>query len=158
MDLALLKKLSETPGVPGREERVRELLQKEAKKLFDSVETDAMGSLICRAKGPKNAKRVLLACHMDEIGFYVKHVDDKGFLRLSPVGGFDPRNLFARRVLVQASSGEDLPGLMNPAGRPIHIAIADDQGSPQLTLQLINRLVDAGTQVIMGPSVAGTRS
>lgn len=123
MNISLLKQLSEAPGVPGREERVREILQAQAKKLFDTVTIDPMGSLIATKKpAGKKAPRVLLACHMDEIGFYVRHIDDKGFVRLSPVGGFDPRNLFARRVMVQASSGEDLLGLMNPAGRPIHIA------------------------------------
>jgi tetrahedral aminopeptidase len=127
MDLKLLKQLSEAPGVPGREERVREILQPYAKKLFDTVTVDPMGSLIATKKAHKGALRVLLACHMDEIGFYVKHIDDKGFVRLNPVGGFDPRNLFARRVMIQASSGEDLPGLMNPAGRPIHIARDEDK-------------------------------
>ena len=132
MDISFLKKLSEAPGVPGREERVREILQKQAKGLFDEVTTDPMGNLIAtrRAKAPKGARkpqRVLLACHIDEIGFYVRHVDDKGFLRIQNVGGFDTRNLLARRVLVQASSGEDLPGLMNPGGRPIHISKEEDR-------------------------------
>ena len=61
---------------------------------------------------------MLVACHIDEIGFYVRHVDDKGFMRIQNTGGFDTRNLLARRVLVQASSGEDLSGLMNPRAGP----------------------------------------
>ena len=60
-----------------------------------------MGSLLCRrdAEG-KHAQKVMLLCHMDEIGFLVSHITEKGFLYLQPVGGFDPRNLFSRRVLV----------------------------------------------------------
>src|SRR5205823_6003201 len=75
------------------------------------------------------AGRVLLACHIDEIGFYVRHVDEKGFVRLTNVGGFDTRNLLARRVLVQASGegGADLHGLLNPYGRPIHISKDEDR-------------------------------
>ena len=128
MNLPLLKSLSEAPGVPGREERVRKILERECAGLFDEVKTDPMGNLIAtkKAKGAK-ARRVLLACHIDEIGFYVRHVDDKGFVRVQNVGGFDTRNLLARRVLVQASSGEDLVGLMNPGGRPIHIAKDEDK-------------------------------
>lgn len=123
MNLKLLKQLSEAPGVPGREERVREILRKDGKNLFDTITEDVMGSLIMTCKPrAKKAQRVLIACHIDEIGFYVKHVDDRGFLRVQNVGGFDTRNLFARRVRVQASSGEDLFGLLNPGGRPIHIA------------------------------------
>ena len=83
MNLALLKSLSETPGVPGREERVRELLKKEFEGLFDEITVDPMGSLIGRKKSAHpDARRVLLACHIDEIGFYVRHVDDRGFVRI----------------------------------------------------------------------------
>jgi endoglucanase len=128
LNLNFLKTLSETPGVPGREERIREILRKEAAPLFDNVTVDPMGSLICIKKPANpNAQKVLLACHMDEIGFYVRHIDDKGFVRIQNAGGFDTRNLLARRVLVQASSGEDLIGLMNPGGRPIHIAKEEDK-------------------------------
>jgi endoglucanase len=134
MNLDLLKRLSEAPGVPGREERVREILQRESEGLFDDVRTDPMGSLIAvkRAKAA-GAKRVLLACHIDEIGFYVRHVDDKGFLRIQNAGGFDTKNLCARRVLVQTSSG-DLVGLLNPTGRPVHIAKDEDKKKiPEIT-------------------------
>src|SRR4051812_35590494 len=128
MNIALLKQLSEAPGVPGREERVREILKRHCDGVFDTVTTDAMGSLIATKRAAaKDAKRLLLACHIDEIGFYVKHVDDKGFLRLQNVGGFDTRNLLARRVLVQCSTGGDLYGLMNPVGRPTHIAKDEDK-------------------------------
>jgi len=127
MNIALLKQLSEAPGVPGREERVRDILSNEFKSLFDEVTTDPLGSLIGRKRATDGARKVLLACHIDEIGFYVKHVSDKGFLRIVNAGGFDTRNLFARRVRVQASSGEDLYGLMNPEGRPIHIAKEEEK-------------------------------
>lgn len=127
MNLALLKSLSEAPGVPGREERVRAILQDELKGLASDLRVDPLGSLIATCKGPKGAPRVLIACHIDEIGFYVRHVDDKGFLRVHNVGGFDTRNLFARRVRVQCSEGEDLIGLLNPSGRPVHIAREEDR-------------------------------
>ena len=118
MNLNLLKQLSEAPGVPGREERVRAILEKESRGLFDEISNDNLGSLIAIKKSkPPGAKKVLLACHIDEIGFYVKHIDDKGFLRIHNAGGFDTKNLQARRVLVQCSTGEDLIGLLNPAGR-----------------------------------------
>lgn len=127
LNLPLLKTLSEAPGVPGREERIRAILEKESAGLFDDVRTDAMGNLLATRKALQpNAKRVTIACHMDEIGFYVRHVDDRGFLRLQAVGGFDTKNLCSRRVLVQTSRG-DLVGLLNPSGRPIHIAKDEDK-------------------------------
>ncbi len=127
MNIELLKRLTETPGIPGREERVRELIAKECESLFDSVTTDAMGSLIATRKTTrKDAKRVLLACHIDQIGFYVKHVDEKGWIRLNAAGGFDTRNLFARRVRIQTSTG-DVTGILTPGGRPVHIARDEDK-------------------------------
>lgn len=136
----LLKRLCETPGVPGREERVRALIQKEIAGLFDETRVDAMGSLICTRKprtgkkvkklslpkGKNRPTRVMLLCHMDEIGFYVTSIDDKGFLWMNPAGGFDTRNLFSRRVLVCTDDG-DFKGVMNPGGRPIHISSPKDR-------------------------------
>jgi endoglucanase len=91
-----------------------------------------MGNLICRRKPGKasrsrrgEATKVMIACHMDEIGFYVRSIDSEGRLRLQQVGGFDTRNLFARRVLVQGR--KDVVGVMNPAGPPIHIASAEER-------------------------------
>lgn len=136
----LLRRLCETPGIAGREERVREVVLAEIKGLFDSVEEDRLGSLICTRRATSGAKsrgarkkrggsagstvgapRVLLAAHMDEIGFYVRHVDEQGMLWLNAAGGFDARNLFSRRVTV-VTQGGDLPGVMNPGGKPIHIS------------------------------------
>ncbi|MFN4242768.1 MAG: M42 family metallopeptidase [Tepidisphaerales bacterium] len=134
MNIALLKALTEAPGVPGREERVRELILKECEGLFDAVTVDPLGSVIARkcAAGGGAAPKVVVAAHIDEIGFYVKHIDANGFLRVVNVGGFDTRNLFARRVRVQASgeggaAGGDLLGVMNPGGRPVHIAKDEDK-------------------------------
>lgn len=141
LNVDLLKRLCETPGVPGREERVRALIEKEIKGLFDEITTDPMGSLICRrsprpaggkrgggGRGKKagNPTRVAMLCHMDEIGFYVRAIDEKGFLRVQNAGGFDTRNLFSRRVLVCTKNG-DYKAVMNPGGRPIHIATEEDK-------------------------------
>ena len=128
--MRFLKKLTETPGVPGREERVRALIQKETKSFFDESWVDAMGNLVCRKKpgrrpARKAATKVLIACHIDEIGFYVSYIDDEGRVRVQNVGGFDTRNLFARRVLVQGK--KDLIGVLNPAGRPIHLATEEEK-------------------------------
>lgn len=130
MNVDLLKRLCETPGVPGREARVRDFIKSEIDGLFDEVETDALGSLLCR-RAPRgdagdSPTKVMLLCHMDEIGFLVSHIDDKGFVYLDAVGGFDPRNLFSRRVMLCAK-GEDLMGVMNPGGRPVHISSQEER-------------------------------
>ena len=147
MNIDLLKRLCETPGIPGREERVRALIMEETVGLFDERHVDSMGNLICRrhprAKPPKTRSsgrkagaglaaqstaptKVMMASHMDEIGFYVSSIDDKGFVCLNPAGGFDTRNLFSRRVLVCTEKADYL-AVMNPGGRPVHIASAEDR-------------------------------
>lgn len=136
LNVDLFKRLCETPGIPGREERVAALIREEVEPFFDEFTTDPMGSLICRrsargggapGSGGGQATRVMIAAHMDEIGFYVKYIDDKGFIRVNPAGGFDTRNLFSRRVLVCTKSHGDIVGVMNPGGRPIHIATDEDK-------------------------------
>ena len=127
MNTDLLKDLCETPGVPGHEERVRDLIMKQIDGLFDEVTVDPMGSLLCRRDADKpDAPKIMLLCHMDEIGFLVSHISEKGFVYLQPVGGFDPRNLFSRRVLVCTDDG-DFKGVMNPGGKPVHIASPEDR-------------------------------
>jgi endoglucanase len=164
MKIDLLRRLCETPGVPGREERVRALITKEVDGLFDSIETDPMGSLICtrqptrKPKRGAKAQRVMIAAHMDEIGFYVRHIDDKGFLWVNPAGGFDPRNLFSRRVLVCGRDG-DYEGVMNPGGKPVHIASAEDRKKvPEIEEffvdlgmepDAVNEAVEIGDYVVM---------
>jgi endoglucanase len=127
MNTKLLRQLCEMPGVPGHEDRVRKLIMSEIDGLFDEVTVDPMGSLLCRRDADKpDAPKIMLLCHMDEIGFLVSHISDKGYLYLQPVGGFDPRNLFSRRVLVCTDDG-DFKGVMNPGGKPIHISSAEDR-------------------------------
>lgn len=123
--MQLLKKLSEMPGAPGREEKVREFIEHRVQEATDEVRTDAMGNLICRVAptvDPHSARRVMVACHMDEIAFYVRHIDDRGFIRVKDVGSFDTRNLFARRVRIQTRDGNEIIGNLNPGGKPVHIA------------------------------------
>ncbi|MGE0481515.1 MAG: M42 family metallopeptidase [Phycisphaerae bacterium] len=140
-EFELLRRLTEAPGVPGREERIREIVLEETRGMWDETRVDSLGNLICLKRAarpaakrrgakhgtgePARAPRVMLACHMDEIGFYVRYIDEQGWLRVQNVGGFDTRNLFARRVRVQGR--RELIGVMNPVGRPIHLATDEEK-------------------------------
>ena len=163
LNLDLFRRLCETPGASGREHRVRDLIRKEIRGLFDDVSEDALGNLVCRRKptrkpGKKEPTRVMLPCHMDEIGFLVRHIDNNGFIRVNAVGGFDTRNLFSRRVRLCAKSG-DIIGVMNPGGRPVHIASEEDKKKiPEvkeflvdigLPADRVRKLVEIGDQVVM---------
>ena len=125
----LLKRLIETPGVPGREEQQREIAREELEALTDEVRTDPLGSVIGTKRGGYEA-RVMVAAHLDEIGFLVKYIDDKGFLRLQTLGGHDPTNMVSQRVLVTTADGESLRGALQPARKPPHLMRGENQQQP----------------------------
>ncbi len=127
---ALLKRLIETPGVSGREEKQREISRDELASLTDEVRTDSMGSVIGTKKGRDDA-RIMVAAHTDEIGFLVKHIDEKGFLRLQTLGGHDPANMVSQRVLVVAADGTTLRGALQPARKPPHLSRGEEQKLPK---------------------------
>jgi putative aminopeptidase FrvX len=82
----LIRKLVETNGPSGFEERVRAVIRAEVEGLADEVRVTPLGSLIAVRRGTGGGQRVMLAAHMDEIGVMVTYVDEKGFLRFTPIG------------------------------------------------------------------------
>jgi len=116
----LLKELTEAFAPPGSEEEIRAICRRELEPLVDTIDVDAMGNLIARKAGSLagERRRLMLAGHMDEIGFLVRFVDERGFLRLNPAGGFDPKTLIAKRVIVKGKAGKRI-GLIGT--KPIHI-------------------------------------
>ena len=132
IDLPLLERICRTPGAPGFEKRIRDLILKELKdgNLADEVRVDAMGSVVALKKGKSSHKSVMAAAHMDEIGFIVTHIDDNGFIRFNPLGGFDPKTLSSQRVIVHGK--KDLVGVMG--SKPIHIMSPEERTKvPKLT-------------------------
>ena len=97
----LLQQLTETFGPSGYEDNIRALVRLEVEPLADEIKVDALGSLIVRKKPSKpngDTKKIMIAAHMDEIGLMVSHVDEKGFVRFSPIGGVFRRYVLASRV------------------------------------------------------------
>ena len=108
-DFELLAEVTETSGVPGYEDRVREIVRRELEPAVDRVRTDAMGNVVGTIGG--GGTDIVVAAHMDEIGFMVRHVTDDGFVRVDALGGWDPRVLKAQRVTVHTDDG-DVQGLI----------------------------------------------
>lgn len=135
-NLSLLKKLCEVPGAPGFEQKIRALVIEEVKPLVDELSIDAMGNVIAVKKG-KTAKKVMVAAHMDEIGFIVTHIDDDGFVRFHTLGGFDPKTLTAQRVIIHGK--KDVMGVMG--SKPIHIMKPEERGK---AVQTQDFFIDTG--------------
>ncbi|MEQ8572426.1 MAG: M42 family peptidase, partial [Fulvivirga sp.] len=123
INVKLLKKICEAPGVPGYESKIRNLIIKEVTPLVDSVEVDNMGNVITIKKGKSDAKKAMIGAHMDEIGFMVTHIDDKGFVRFTTLGGFDPKTLTAQRVVIHGK--KDVIGVMG--SKPIHVMSPEER-------------------------------
>lgn len=98
MDLELLKKLCEAPGLPGHEGPVKEIIRGVFSEFTKDITEDALGNIIAHVggKGP----RLVIDAHTDEVGFMVSHIDSKGFLHVIPLGGMDPRVFYAQRMTV----------------------------------------------------------
>ena len=120
--MELLRRLCSTPGVSGREERVRDLIIKEMTPLVDKLEVDTLGNIIGFKRGTLR-KKVMLSAHMDKIGFIVNYIEEEGFIRFLPVGGFDPRILLAQRVVIHGQ--EDVIGIIG--SKPVHLLTEEEK-------------------------------
>jgi endoglucanase len=125
INVSLLKQICEIPGAPGFEKPVRDLVISLVSPHVDEVRIDNIGNVIALKKGVRNpdGKRVMLAAHLDEIGFIVSHIDEQGFLRFNTLGGFDPKTLTAQRVIVHGK--KDLIGVMG--SKPIHVMTPEEK-------------------------------
>ena len=113
------------------------------------VETDGLGSLIARLDGASERPRIMLGAHMDELGFIVTHVDDEGFIRVVPLGGFDPKTKIAQRVIVHGR--EDLLGVMG--AKPIHI-MSDEE---RAILRIVANATEVGKMILSTPDTPADR-
>jgi endoglucanase len=136
LNISLLKEICETAGAPGYEQRIREIVLREVRTLVDDISIDNMGNVTTVKKG-RQGKKAMVAAHMDEIGFIVTHIDDKGFLRFHTLGGFDPKTLTAQRVIVHGK--KDLVGVMG--SKPIHIMSEEERNK---TVKITDFFIDLG--------------
>lgn len=128
LNISLLKEICEVPGAPGFEQKVRKMVIEEVTPLVDEIQINNMGNVYAIKRG-KSDKRVMIGAHMDEIGFIVNHIDDDGFVRFHPLGGFDPKTLTSQRVIVHGK--EDIIGVMG--SKPIHVMTAEEKNkSPKI--------------------------
>lgn len=123
--LDLLRELTDVPGVSGYEGPARKVMKKYIEEYADEVYEDNLGSLIAR-KG-KEGPKVLLAGHLDEVGFMVTRITDEGFIKFQTLGGWWEQVMLAQRVLIHTRKGEVL-GIIG--SKPPHILKAEERKKP----------------------------
>lgn len=138
--LQMMKDLSETDGVVGYEHEVRGKLKAYLEPFSDEIMTDRLGSIVGKHVGESTGPKILVAGHMDEIGWMVTSITEKGFLRLQPLGGWWPHVMLAQRVRVKGSQG-DVLGIIG--SKPPHTLDASERTK---VLEMKDMFIDVGAR------------
>ncbi len=156
----LIRMLSNAHGVSGFEGEIREIVRQELEGYVDEIKIDAMGNLIAVRNGSE--LELMVAAHMDEIGFVVKHIDDKGFIRVTPIGGWFSQIVLAQRVVLYGKKkiygviGCKPPHLMRDDERKKAVEIKDmfiDVGASSRE-EVVELGIEVGTPVAIDREVA----
>ncbi|MFD2627939.1 M42 family metallopeptidase [Oceanobacillus kapialis] len=125
--LTMLKDLTDAKGISGNEKEARQVMEKYITPYADEVYTDNLGSLIAKKVGNENGPSIMVAGHLDEIGFMVTRIDDKGFVYFQTIGGWWNQVMLAQRVTIMGSNG-DVTGVIG--SKPPHILSAEARKKP----------------------------
>jgi endoglucanase len=136
--LVMLKELTDAKGIPGNEREPREVMKKYIEPFADEVTTDNLGSLIAKKVGKDGGPKIMIAGHLDEVGFMITQIDDKGFLRFQTVGGWWSQVMLAQRVTIVTSKG-DVTGVIG--SKPPHILSAEARKKP---VEIKDMFIDIG--------------
>ena len=126
--LSMLKDLTDANGIAGNEGEPRKVMQKLIEPYADRISYDGIGSLIAEKKGGTDGPRIMIAGHLDEVGFMVTRIDDKGFLFFQTVGGWWSQVMLSQRVTVTTSKGERMTGIIGST--PPHILSPEARKKP----------------------------
>lgn len=137
--LDFLKTLLNTPSPSGYEQPIQKIVREFASGFADAVETDWHGN-VSAVVNPQGSPRIMLAGHCDQIGLLIQHIDDAGYLRVSPIGGWDVQILLGQKVQVWASGGP-INGVI--ARKPIHLLTDDER---KKVPQISDLWIDIGAQ------------
>ena len=136
--LNLFKTLTELPGAPGNEHLVRNFMREQLSQYADEIVQDKLGSIFGVKKGNQNGPTIMVAGHMDEVGFMVTAITDNGMLRFQPLGGWWSQVLLAQRVQVMTNNG---PVIGVVGSIPPHLLEDSQRNKP---MEMKNMLIDIG--------------
>jgi endoglucanase len=141
----LLQELTNANGVSGYETEVRKIMKREMKGLTDKIETDKLGSVLGHKKGTAANPRVMVAAHMDEIGFMVKEFTKEGYIKFLPLGGWWGHVALGQRMRILTSNG---PVIGVIGSTPPHLLSPEDR---KKVLEIKEMFIDVGVQEEFDP-------
>ena len=137
--LKLLKELTAADGVSGFEAPIRHLIAEKCRPYADEMHVDTMGNLVVFKKGKKhNVPKLMIAAHMDEVGFLITKIEDTGVLRFQEAGGINPRVALGRRVLIGANHVPGVTGL-----KAYHLVTPEEE---KTTPSIAQMYIDIGAE------------
>lgn len=136
--LQMFKTLTELPGAPGNESAVRRYMREELGKYSDEIIQDNLGGIFGVKKGPEDGPKIMVAGHMDEVGFMITGITDNGMLRFQTLGGWWNQVMLAQRVEIMTADGV-VPGVIGSI--PPHLLTDEQRAKP---MDVKNMLIDIG--------------
>jgi putative aminopeptidase FrvX len=136
--LEMLKELTDAKGVAGFEAEPRKVMKKYIEPYASEITMDNLGSLVAKKIGDANGPKIMVAGHLDEVGFMVTQIDDKGFLRFQPIGGWWNQVMLAQRVTIVTKKG-DVTGVIG--SKPPHILPPEARKKP---VEIKDMFIDIG--------------
>src|SRR5699024_1650406 len=136
--LQMLKELTDANAISGHEAEARDVMQKHLKQNSDRVYTDNLGSIIGEKVGEKSGPKIMVAGHLDEVGFMVTRIDKKGFLYFQTIGGWWNQVMLAQRVTIMTEKG-NVTGVIG--SKPPHILTAEERKKP---VEIKDMFIDIG--------------
>lgn len=124
----LFRTLTEMPAAPGFEKKMRQFVRKEMEKVTSEIIQDRLGSIFGVLRGDEAGPKIMVAGHMDEVGFLVTAITDNGMLKIKPLGGWWNQVILAQRMEVMTQNGEMLPGVV--ASTPPHLLSEAQRNQP----------------------------
>ena len=136
--LTMLKDLTDANAISGHEKEARDVMERYIKPYADEVFTDNLGSLIAKKTGQENGPKIMVAGHLDEVGFMVTRIDKNGFLYFQTIGGWWNQVMLAQRVTIMTKKG-NVTGVIG--SKPPHILTAEQRKKP---VEIKDMFIDIG--------------
>lgn len=136
--LTMLKDLTDARAISGNEKEARDVMEKYITPVADEVETDHLGSLVAKKTGDANGPKIMVAGHLDEVGFMVTRIDDNGFIYFQTIGGWWSQVMLAQRVTITTKDG-DVTGVIG--SKPPHILSPEARKKP---VDIKDMFIDVG--------------
>lgn len=139
--IQLLKDLTDINGIAGREKQVKEAMRQHLEPVSDEIVEDGLGGIFGKKSSQNGTKSILLAGHLDEIGFIITQIDKDGFIKFQPVGGWWNQVMLSQKVTITTDDGQEIRGIIG--SKPPHVLGPEERKRP---VEIKDMFIDIGAR------------